>query len=185
MACRARLLDATAAGAPLYAQLGFVDAGRAYLTAGPQPLAPAPLPISIFRLEPGSLAELAAFDAPIFGADRRAVLADLAAAYAGRLLVARDDAGAMSGYVVAQARTIGPWAARTPTIAERLLHAGLACGFATPRVLIPAGNTQAISLLATAGIVVRQEVRHMRRGQTGAPPGDRTALYGLASFALG
>lgn len=183
--CPLAALDATDMGAPLYARLGFVDVGRSYMAAADSAPAAGPLPEGVFRLGPGDLAELAAFEAPIFGAGRRALLADLIASHPGRALAARDGAGGLIGYIVARDDALGPWAARTPQAADLLLRAGLACGFATPpRVLIPAGSAAAAGILAAAGFSVRRELRYMQRGGPTLPgrPSDR---YGLASFALG
>lgn len=68
-------LDATPAGQPLYAQLGFVEEyGLSRLLAatpqwGPRPAAPTPVP-----LRPRDLDAVAALDTPVFGMPRPAVL---------------------------------------------------------------------------------------------------------------
>lgn len=181
----AALLDATPLGAPLYERLGFHDAGTSYLAVHEQPTTPGPLPEQVMTLEPAELDALAAFDAPFFGVERRAVLASLLSAHPGRVLVTRDAAGTISGYVVAQARIIGPWVAPTPVDAERLLRAALARAYEQPpRVLVPADNPGAVALLQAHEFVVRQELRHMQRGELRRAEG-RSALYGQVSFALG
>lgn len=183
--CPLAALDATEAGAPLYERLGFVDAGRSALAMADVAPAAGPLPAGVFPLGQNDLDELGAFDRPLFGADRRAVLADLLASFPGRALAARDGAGALSGYIVAQGNALGPWAAATPEAAALLLRAGLACGFTnTPRALLPAGNPRAAAVLAAAGITVRRELRYMQRGRSELP-GMPAARFGLTSFALG
>jgi predicted N-acetyltransferase YhbS len=182
--CPLAVLDATPLGAPLYAQLGFVDAGRSYVAAAAELAPPAPLPAGVAPLAADELDALAVFDAPIFGANRGRLLAELTRSPA-RTLVARDPVGAIGGYVIVQREAIGPWAARTPELAALLLRAALASGLdSPPRAKIPAGNPAAGELLAAAGIARQRELTHMRRG-AGARPGDAAALYSLASFALG
>lgn len=183
--CPVALLDATADGAPLYAQLGFADVAPSAVVARADAPTPAPLPADIERLAPTDLDALVAFDAPIFGADRRALLAQLLATLPGRVLATRDAAGAVSGYLVAQAQVLGPWAAQTPAVAELLLRAALTCSFAQPpRVLVPGGNPAALTLLAPYGFRVQWGLCHMQRGPR-VSPGDRALLYSHLSFALG
>lgn len=181
----AALLDATPSGAPLYERLGFHDAGTSYLALSEGPTAPGPLPGQVTTLAPAELDALVAFDAPCFGADRRAVLASLLAGHPGRVLITRDGAGAISGYVVAQARAIGPWVAPTPVDAEHLLRAALTFAYEQPpRVMVPANNPDAVRLLQAHGFTVQRELRHMQRGELLRGAG-RSALYGQVSFALG
>jgi hypothetical protein len=113
------------------------------------------------------------------------VLALLQGANPGRLLVTRDGAGAISGYVVAQPRVIGPWAAQAGEEAEALLRAALTRPFdESPRVLIPVGNATARELLERHGFRVQRELRAMQWGGDGRP-GQPALRYGQASFALG
>lgn len=183
--CPVALLDATDEGAPLYAQLGFVDVAPSAVVARAAVPTPAPLPAGVERLTPADLDALVACDAPIFGAERRALLAQLLATLPGRVLATQDVAGVLTGYLVAQVEVIGPWAAQMPAVAELLLRAALTCPFtAPPRVLVPAGNADALNLLAPHGFRVLWPLRHMQRGSP-VRPGDRTLLYGHLSFGLG
>ncbi|NTW03466.1 MAG: GNAT family N-acetyltransferase [Oscillochloris sp.] len=183
--CPLSLLDASDDGAPLYVQLGFVDVGTSYLTICTEAAVATPLPNDVTRLEPHDLDALTAFDTAIFGADRRILLAHLTAIYPERTLVMRDQTGAISGYMIAQTRSLGPWVARTSEIAVRLLQAGLACGFTVPpRVFVSGENQDVLALVVAAGLKIDHPLRHMQRGQR-PRPGNCSASYGLTSFALG
>ncbi len=186
--CGVMVLVATEAGAPLYTRLGFVEDGATLICRreGPAPLAPlAPSP-HVSVLNAADLPALARFDAPIFGAARPAVLAAYATADPTRAFVVRDDAGELTGYLIAQGQTLGPWGARTPEDAEALLTHVLRLPFegGLTRVIIPPGNAEATPLLRRYGFGEPFALRHMRRGGTAAP-GRSALLYGQASFAIG
>ena len=75
--------------------------------------------------------------------------------------------------------------ARLPRDAEALLQAALTLTFkGDPMAIAPATNTVAPDLLNHYGF--RQELtnRHMQRGLS-IIPGQRTAIYGQTSFAVG
>ena len=110
--CPLVLLDATEAGAKLYAKLGFVEDELA-LVFQQDDYAKSPCPsVRVNTLCSADLAALAAFDAPIFGADRRAVFAAFLAEIPDRAFVVRDEAGYFAGYLFVKIYTLGPWAAR-------------------------------------------------------------------------
>ena len=129
--------------------------------------------------------ELAAFDAPAFGASRLSVLARHFAEYPERCLVARDQTGALTGFLLARPNTLGPWHATNQEDAEKLLQMALAVPASTfIRISIPAQNTAALSLLTRYGSVVQDTLAHMRWGK----PLERDLegrLYGMASLMLG
>jgi GNAT superfamily N-acetyltransferase len=178
-------LDASPAGAPLYERLGFVDDGQtvSFVQDGSVPR------LSIAeRVGPLQLADIpavAAFDAPIFGANRAAVFELFLHEAPERAFLARSGAGEVSGYLFAQAATIGPWAARTPADAEALLGAALQLSYSLgPSILAPSTNPNTSILLPRYGFKSSRSLRHMRLGGAG-PVGQRDLLYGLASFAIG
>jgi hypothetical protein len=183
--CPVLLLDASEAGAPLYHKLGFVEDEKTLgfvLDDCSLPLEPSER-ISPLRSE--NIPALAAFDEPIFGASRPAVFAMLLDESPGRAFVARDADGQISGYLFAQAQTLGPWAARTPADAEALLVAALRLPFeGAPGALIPGSNADAAQLLLRYGFSPRRSLRRMRLGGD-VHPGRRALLYGQTSLAIG
>jgi GNAT superfamily N-acetyltransferase len=178
------VLDASEAGAPLYERLGFVDDEQTLVFTLDDCAIQLRESDRVVPLREADLPALAAFDAPIFGADRAAVLRSLLAQTPGRVFVARAGE-AIDGYLFAQANTIGPWAARSVDAAEALLATAMRLGFdVPPRVLVPGSNAAAGPLLMRYGFSTRRSLRHMRLGGAG-PVGRRERLYGLASFAIG
>jgi GNAT superfamily N-acetyltransferase len=182
--CPTALLDASPAGERLYEKLGFVDDDTVvqYIqddcAVRPRPSA------HVALLVETDLAALESFDTPIFGASRAAVFAAMRAEQPDRAFVARDQDGALAGYLFAQPQTIGPWAARDSTTAESLLAAALALDFEeAPRVLTPGANSQAAGLLLRYGFSPQRALRHMRRGS--AVSARRDVIYGQASYAIG
>ena len=185
--CPMALLDATDFGAPLYRRLGFVEGDRT-LVLGQEGEGSAVWALASGRaypVQPADLPALYRFDAPIFGAERGAVLASYLADAPERAFVTRDAAGQITGYLFAQARALGPWVARASADAEVLLAGALALPFASgPEVVVPASNALALSLLSRHGFRVMRSLRHMRRGGHGMPS-QRTLIYGQASLAIG
>jgi predicted N-acetyltransferase YhbS len=183
------LLDASDAGAPLYARLGFIEDDRvrvytreAQETSLNSNSIATPL---VAPLTQDDLVALAAFDARHFGARREAMLAGSLRLYPGRVFGARDELGEITGYFVAQEQRIGPWVAATPAVAEALLAHALTLSYsANPAVLVPALNRDAIELLERTGFTSSRELRHMRHGGKSALE-RRKRVYGLASFAIG
>jgi ribosomal protein S18 acetylase RimI-like enzyme len=180
------LLDASEAGHPLYLRLGFVDCDRSlvYQFTG-EDKAPI-LPPGVRRLQPEELEALGAFDVPIFGANRAKVFRSLLTAFPGRAFVREDEAGRISGYIFAQGRRLGPWAASRPQDAEALLQTALTLPFdGALSLVVPESNRPAIALLERAGLqLVNASHRHMRRGGE-RHPGRREAIYAQTSFAIG
>jgi predicted N-acetyltransferase YhbS len=178
------LLDASAAGQRLYPRLGFIPEGetlRFNLTHAPDVLA-AP---SVFPLTETDLAAVAAFDAPVFGADRLAVLRAFRQTAPARAWLARDEGGAIAGYLFSNDSHIGPWCAATPDAAAQLLSAALAQPWRVPPMLTcPSENLAAAGLLARQGFTVTERLLHMRRGGT-TDPRQTVYLYGQASLTLG
>jgi predicted N-acetyltransferase YhbS len=200
------LLDATDAGAPLYAKFGFVaDDAVGLYEAGPAPsTAPAPEPSgtpspsgtqlersggpspeTVRPLEAGDLEAVAEFDRPFFGGSRAAVLRAMLADFPGRAFVAEDRNGAMAGYLIAQMRRLGPWVARTASAADALLRAALTLPYqGVPAAIVPGANTTGTSLVRRYGFHLVRSTRHMRLGPRVADR-QRERIYGQASFTLG
>ena len=191
--CPRILLDATDKGALLYETLGFVDDSTASVfeladatgTARGERIAQPRGASQIRTARPNELTEIAAFDAPIFGADRGKLFQALKAECQDRTLLARDRAGKLVGYLFARDPVLGPWAATRRQVAEDLLSAALELPFANPPlVLVPRSNDDCARLLSEQGFSQRRCLRHMRRGGT-SPTGQPTRLFGQASFAHG
>jgi GNAT superfamily N-acetyltransferase len=189
LGCEAVLLDASDAGAPIYAQVGFVEDDRVRVyTRELQEMSMDGNPMSAQRVTPltqNDLPALVAFDAHYFGARREALLAASLHLYADRVFATRDEAGAITGYLVAQEQRFGPWVAATQEAAEALLTHALTLPYETPpSVLVSALNRDATDLLARSGFRSSRELRHMRHG--GEPALQRRErIYGQASFAIG
>ncbi len=182
--CPVALLDATAAGLPLYRRFGFAEEGQSEAWARPELARLVPDP-SVQALAPEDLPAVAALDAPRFGAQRQRVLAALLAAYPGRAWASRSATGEINGYLIAQRQLLGPWVATEAQAAEALLVTGLSAAFeGLVGVLVPGANAHAQDLLRAYGFKRQRRLSQMRRGSTG-PLGQQAALYGLASFALG
>src|SRR5262249_27573497 len=136
--CPVILLDASEAGAPLYRKLGFVEDEKTLGFILDACTLPLQLSERVSPLRAEDIAELIAFDEPIFGAARPAALAALLDESPERAFVIRDTAGGISGSLFAQTLTRGPGAARPPADAEALLVAALRLPFeGAPGALVP------------------------------------------------
>ncbi len=180
------LLDATPVGFTLYQRYGFVEEDQTvvlqqmHLAVLLQHL---PGPVAPLKME--QFSELVSFDAPAFGAERSAVLAAYCADDPQRVLVACDASGHLSGYLLAQANVLGPWVARTPQDAERLLRHALALPFTSaPGVFVSARHHQALVLLERCGFTQQRRLSHMCKGQP-VQRSRQEMLYGQTSLGLG
>ena len=103
----ASVLDASAAGGPVYERMGFADRGVTRVMGdAADGLPPKPGDDDCEPLTAGDLDDVVAFDAARFGASRRALLRTLIEQHPGRALVLRRR-GVLVGYLVAQAGTLG------------------------------------------------------------------------------
>ena len=185
--CPIVLLDASESGRPLYLQLGFQEEGRANVY-----ILPDFTPFFCSRgcqvepIQPDNLEELAAFDLPIFGADRSKCFKMLQDELAGRAFLTRDSKDKISGFLFAQSSgRIGPWSANNPEDARELLKAALSLPYQfLPRVISPSKNKAAEYLLDEAGFILERGCTHMRLGGQKAP-GQRQLIYGQHSLAIG
>lgn len=183
--CPHAVMNATEAGAPLYTKLGFVEQEKSLVLqqeTAVQHLSSCEL---VSKLRSTDLIALAAFDTPLFGADRHAVFAAFLKELPERAFIARDPTGQIIGYLFAQPQRLGPWAATTLKAAEALLVKVLQLSFDnTPFVLVPGSNQTASDLLKRYGFIEKRSLSHMHRGRS-TVPGQRIMLYGMANFALG
>ena len=180
------LLDATPAGVPLYAKLGFItdDSACVYIQRRSSTLVDTRA-ISTKQLELDELPEVVMYDAERFGAQRARVLTSYYQAFPDRAFAALNDQGIITGYIIAQARRLGPWLADTPEIAEALLQQALHLTFSqSPMATAPEYNQAARSLLTRAGFIPEHHWQSMRLG--GIPELHRRRwFYGYANLYVG
>ena len=178
----APVLDASASGGPLYERMGFVDRGptKVMVFAGGDP------PAVENECEPlavDDLDEVVRFDAPRFGAPRRALLAEVIDHHPGRALVLRRR-GKVAGYVVAQEATLAPVVTDTSESLVSLVTEALRLDWRTPpRISVPPESGH-VATLQRLGFEVRRELRHMRRGIE-VLPGRRESIAAQVSLGEG
>lgn len=178
---RGFVLDATDSGRALYAGHGYdvVEPCEELVFGGALGAADDVPAVGAETLE-----GLVRFDAEMLGMDRPSTVRVYATDPGHRTLVARDEVGAIAGYLVAQPAVLGPFVVRDPAVAEALLRKALSLRFAAaPRALVPGGNERAQSLLRAHGFASGRTLTHMRKGARARA--DSGVLYGKASFAAG
>ncbi len=184
--CQTVLLDASQAGAPLYLHYGFVEDDR---TVDVRQLQNIALPHGhaerVTLLHNEDFVKLVAFDAAHFGASRETLLRAFYADDPQRVFVTHDSNNELSGYLIAQTRTIGPWVAHSPEDAEQLLRHALTLPYsAEPMVFVSAHHADALALLARYRFTQTRSLSHMRKG-TVIERHRATTLYGQASLGFG
>jgi GNAT superfamily N-acetyltransferase len=166
-------LDATPMGRKVYVPLGFVDE---YEVARYEGVAPPTTGLAAGNVSPltsAQLAGVAAFDTPVFGADRTRVLAALSRRNPEYCFVA-TDAGRVSGYLIAreghQAIQLGPWVAQDSAVAERLLLALFArVGGRRILVDVPGPNRVGREQIEQYGFAVQRGFTRMFLGSNPRP----------------
>lgn len=188
--CFSVRLVATQTGEGLYRKLGFIQDDGTVSYRLEQPVERRPKggrggEERIFILHDTDLDELVAFDTPIFGANRRVVLAAYLTDLPGRCFAIRDGNGRITSYIVAQQDVLGPWIAQTPADAEALLVHSLTQPFEqAPGVRVYTSHTIAINLLKKHGFSERRLFKHMFYGDR-EPVQQKGKLYALATAAIG
>lgn len=184
--CPTILLDATPVGFPLYRRFGFVEEDQTIVLQQAHPVSwPHQLPGNVTTLEAEEFSEMVLFDATAFGAQRSALLATYYADDPQRVLIVRAADGHISGYLIAQASTLGPWVARTVRDAEQLLLSALTLSFEqVPNVFVSAHHHEALGLLERYGFTRQRSLSHMRKGEP-IQQSRQEMLYGQASLGLG
>ena len=212
-------LDATPAGKQLYDTMGFVDEcrlARWECAAVRPPPASADAAsgdadgVTVRPATKADLAALAAWDAPSFGADRRAVLAYLLATAPEYAFVADRRAapakrgggakaapnakaprrgGTLAGFLLgrhgSRAEQLGPLVAADDATARALLAAGLAAAAGRPVYLdVPDAQRTLGAALTALGFSVQRPFIRMSRGAT-ASFGDPARQYAIAGPELG
>lgn len=181
--CSTIRLIATAAGAPLYRQLGFVPDGESHELSGiPRPLPPVTGPSTVCRWQPEDTEEIARFDAPAFGADRSRLLATYAREFSESAWVARDDRGQVCGFILVQEDSLGPWCATDDRVAGQLLDVALR--EVTRPIKAGAIDDVATGLLVLRGLAPVRPLPRMRLGPE-VPHAAGPRLLTHASYAVG
>jgi ribosomal protein S18 acetylase RimI-like enzyme len=179
------LLDASEMGRPLYARMGFLDYGETLVYQRENGSIHEEQPPGAQLISGRQIEELAAWDAEIFGADRRRVIQTLVEVFPERAFLQRDGRGKLAGYIVAQQNRIGPWVSLRSDHAAELLRRVLSLDYGgTLSAAVPAENHEAIELLEAQGFERVRSNRHMGRGIQNLP-GQRQYVYAQTSLAIG
>ncbi len=182
----ASVLDASAAGAPLYRRMGFVDTGQSALFSHDGITFP-PVPDSVTNptlISDEQFDQLVAYDFPRFGADRSRLLEYLRTEFPGRIFLNHDAEGEINGFAIAQDTNVGPLVANNAEAAAALLAAAITAPFTTsPRLPLDA-DTSYRPQVEAAGFVF---VRTLERQQLGivSLPGRRRLLCAQTSLGEG
>jgi hypothetical protein len=178
-------LDASQAGQPLYEKLGFVPLHEVYVLQRQADQLFGQSPKGLQVITPQNLDRIIAPDTQAFGSDRSRLLRALLEIYPGRAFVSQDEQGQINGYLLAQAKRIGPWIMNDDGDAEQLLLAALALPFpGWVSVVTPAINIEAVSLLRRYGFQITRVNRHMAYGPN-TRNCQREKVYGQVSLSFG
>jgi GNAT superfamily N-acetyltransferase len=184
--CPTILLDASPFGEPLYAKNGFVGLDLTNVfkrTATSSQVKKADDSVRPYSSK--DLPEIVSFDRPLFGAERSALLRSFFSESPNRSYVSRDKEGKINGFLVAQARSIGPWVASDASSAENLLQAGLGHTYEdSPSVIVSALNKDCLEILAHHGFEIQRSNRHMRMGGE-IERARSTKIFGQATMGYG
>ncbi len=175
-------LDATPAGAPLYARYGFRAQERTDVYGDGATRAAAEVCTRPFS-GPDRAGILAA-DARAFGADRSDVLALLIDAAPQHVLVAGAP-DRIDGYVIAQPRPqlLGPLVAPDAASAAALIEAARRFLPAAHRICVPSANHTMAALISQRGYRLVRSLAHMVRGT--APAAQRSCLFARINLGQG
>ena len=181
-------LEGDPQGIPLYRKLGFVDEFEScrFKLPGSRKKPALEGPVAETMNE-GDLAEVAALDEAIAGANRRRFLG-LKKSVA-ELAVVRRRNGRIVAWLLAASTNrgfrIGPCVALDPADARCLIAAAISAAGDRPVLIgLPARNTDALDMLATMGFEKGASSLRMRSGPATAT-GDPTRVFAISSGAVG
>ncbi len=167
-------LDATEAGAPLYAEFGFAQIDVTHIFE--RPAAGATHRAGAAPLAADAIDAALTLDRDLIGWTRDAVLGAFLRGEDARLVLESD------GYAFVRGSVIGPWVAASETSAELVLNGCLSAHAGPARAFVPGCNVHAAALLQRRGFIRSRTLRHMTRG---TPAARRSLIYGQASLAHG
>ncbi|MCW8133514.1 MAG: GNAT family N-acetyltransferase [Planctomycetota bacterium] len=183
-------LDATPMGKKVYDQLGFVDEYSLERWEGTAQKVPGGVlgPWSLTPPTEADLPALAAYDTPVFGADRGAVLAAWRAGWPELAAVAREGAN-VRGYVLARRganfHQIGPVIGDDPGVCEALAMYALE-RLAGQRVVMDlvTANDWAVPMATRCGLRHQRPFIRMALGKN-SRPGSRGKVMAICCPELG
>ncbi|KAA5541628.1 GNAT family N-acetyltransferase [Adhaeribacter rhizoryzae] len=181
-------LDATPQGRQLYEKLGFV-AEREIIRMQRTNLSPIPLPLlKPEPVTPSVLNRLALLDAPVFGADRQAILNYLslnAPEYAWYTKKSQEITGYCLGRHGHYFEQLGPIVAQNPEDAHSLLLAALGTAPGKSFILDTGTHNKTwLAILEKLGFTPQRTFLRMYRGQL-LYPGNPDFQYAIAGPELG
>lgn len=182
-------LDATPMGRSVYVPMGFQDEYALSRYEGTVAGGAGGIAAGVKAMSGSDLPDMNAFDAPIFGAERPAVLRSMNARNPEYCFVWRDGRGALRGYLIAReglnAVQLGPWIATEPGVASDLLQAFFA-NAAGKRVYldVPHPNAAGIQLITSVGFTVQRGYVRMFLGEN-RHPGIPGFVFGTSSAEKG
>ena len=188
------ILDATPAGHAVYARQGLADtwgfARWRRAAAAPTPAAGLPKGIRLRPWLGGDASAVAAFDRPVFGADRLALLQILAQRRPSMAWLAEDEAGRLCGFVCGrdgrEAAQVGPLVADDEAVGLALLDAALAALPGAVCVDLCDHHRSLLPRLQALGFEFQRPFTRMVLGPPGQPaPGDPAKLMLVAGPELG
>ncbi|MEV7716289.1 GNAT family N-acetyltransferase [Streptomyces sp. NPDC088184] len=180
-------LYATAAGQPLYEQLGFSVVGRSQRISGFfRPTGESPDGVTVRPATAEDLRAMVRLDSEVFGADRTHLLARLPA-YADHIRVARAE-GELIGYAAAwpseRTHVVGPLIARDTATAQALVTSLAEATDLPLRADIDARHTELLDRFEKRGLRLGSATTVMTLG-TSDLPGDWTRRYAPLTVATG
>jgi GNAT superfamily N-acetyltransferase len=177
-------LDATPMGKLVYEKIGFVGEYELERWEGVAKAVPAPSggvdAVKIETLNKAGIDALAAYDAPIFGAERRAVLGAWVEGWPQMALVARH-AGKIAGYALARKgsnfQQIGPVIGDSPAISGALLRQSLTLLQGQAVIVdIVSANPWTVALAEQLGLKQQRPFLRMACGKNSSPGQSRFQL---------